>query len=132
MSMTDKDDDMELELYFRAARTTSPDPSDDLMARVLSDAALVQAFAPGIVVTPPEPEAATSLWRQFLNAIGGWSGMAGLCTATVAGLWIGISPPVALQGLGTALTTENNVESAAYLLDMDSYTMALWEEESVE
>ena len=69
--MTKDDDSLDLELWFSASRTHTPDPSDDLMARVLADAAMLQPEAPGIVTTAPDFEPRMSIWQQFTGAIGG-------------------------------------------------------------
>ena len=59
------------------------------MARVLADAQATQAGHAPV----PQRKQASSYWQDFLRAIGGWPAMAGLATATVAGVWLGVSPP---------------------------------------
>ncbi len=129
MSMNKDDDSLDLELWFSASRKHTPDPSEDLLARVLSDAAMLQPEAPGIVTTAPEPEPRPSIWQQFTNAIGGWSGLAGLGTATVAGLWIGLSAPTTFTGLisGDTTFTEESAFDPTYLSDMDDYALLVIE-----
>lgn len=85
--MTKSDDDM-IDALFAQARTQSPAVPDDLMARVLADAAdmLVQPVA------APKPR----LWPAFLDLIGGWPSVGGLAMAGVAGIWVGIAPPVSV------------------------------------
>lgn len=126
MSMNDKDDSLDLELWFSASRKHTADPSDDLLARVLGDAARMQPQAPGIMTAAPVLVPKPSLWAQFMNAIGGWSGLAGLGTATVAGLWIGISPPAMLQSVSSALTQTGNYETT-YINAMDEYAALMIE-----
>lgn len=65
------------------AAVRSPDPSPDLMARVLADA---EAHLP----PPGGVRAAVPWWRQVLADIGGWGAVGGLAAATVAGLAIGL------------------------------------------
>lgn len=122
--MDKKTDAFDLDALFAEARATrgrDADPAPDFMARVLEDALSLQpAPAP---VASPAPRA--SRLRQFLNAIGGWPAVAGLATAGVAGLWIGVNPPDAM-----ATTAENllGTDSDLYLVDlMPGYDFALTE-----
>lgn len=63
-------------------------PGDDLVARVLADAAAVQA-GPAAV-----PVASGGGWMAgWLSGIGGWFGAGGLAAATLAGLLIGVYAP---------------------------------------
>ncbi len=88
--MTNKDiENNKLDNFFHAEKSDPATPSNALMARVLADAEAEQArFAPVVRarVTPGR-------WQEFLRALGGWPAMAGLATATVAGVWLGVSPP---------------------------------------
>lgn len=75
-----------LEIFFQAARDAAPKPGAELTARVLADAGTLQ----------PRPEALAPRRPRnsgWLGAIGGWPALAGLVTATVAGLSIGIADP---------------------------------------
>ena len=115
----------ELYGFFDAAKATPPAPSDALMARVLQDAVAAQ----------PIPDAplrarvsASSLWRDFLRAVGGWPAMAGLASAAVAGLWLGVAPPAALPGAATAylsLGVDSYLVDAAPSLGFDLLEEAL-------
>jgi hypothetical protein len=73
-----------------SAHDTSP--SDDLMARVLGDAAIVQEQLAAVPTRKP-----VSMWVQFGQLIGGWPALGGLAAAGVAGLWIGVAPPANLE-----------------------------------
>lgn len=92
--------DNELELFFEAARADAPEPSDGLMARILADAEaqmpVAQATGEGALRRP-------GLWAGVLAAIGGWPAVAGLATATVAGIWIGYAQPGGVETLTTDL-----------------------------
>jgi hypothetical protein len=80
-----------LEAFFEAGRTAAPQPSGDLMARILADAEAARVFAAA-------PRAVRrGLWASLMAAIGGWPAVASLATATVAGLYIGVSPPAQLE-----------------------------------
>ncbi|CUH65687.1 hypothetical protein TG4357_02002 [Thalassovita gelatinovora] len=110
--MTERDFDT-LELFFDAARHRAEDPSADLMQRVLDDALAEQRLQQS--APAPMPVARSGLLRQFLAAIGGWPAVAGLATASVTGLWIGVNPPAAVTD-----TAESYLSSGAdsYLVDM--------------
>ena len=86
MTMTDKD---RLEPFFEAARTERAEPNDAFLARLAADAAAVTAErgAPVVRSAPASP------LRRMLEAIGGWPSVAGLATATAAGIWIGVAVP---------------------------------------
>lgn len=89
--MTEKTDpnELNLEALFTEAQEQTPDLTGDLRARILADAARLQAVkemhAP--YVTRP------GLVSQLLKSVGGWSGLGGLAMAAVAGLWIGFANP---------------------------------------
>lgn len=93
--MTDPSDDM-LEDLFAQARDRAPEVSDDLMSRVLADAEMAQNMLP---VVQPEP----GLGKRLLDLIGGWPTLGGLVAATIAGFWVGVAPPVAVEDLTVGL-----------------------------
>ena len=87
--MTDKDPQKDpLEGFFDAARATAPQPSEDLMARVLADANALQPQAAPLASVVKRP--------GWLSALGGWPALAGLATATVAGVVIGVTDPTSV------------------------------------
>jgi hypothetical protein len=108
-------DDTTLADFFAAARHAAPAPSDALIARILADAeAAMPRGAEGPVRPGPAPRRGGLL--SWLGAFGGWGGVGGLATATLAGLWFGyagLSDPsslaasvsAALTGGGTAAET---------------------------
>ncbi|MDO6728763.1 hypothetical protein Q4577_01955 [Marinovum sp. 2_MG-2023] len=104
-------DDIFLDALFqeeRAARNADmPEVSADLLARVLGDAETIQA---GFDNAPlPERKAAAlrpGFWAQVSAAIGGWPALAGLVTASVCGLWLGISPPSGLSDTAALYYTD--------------------------
>lgn len=121
MAEMDKNSDLfVLDDLFAQARSQDATPAPDFMERVLQDALQAQAAA---AAAPRRPRA--SWFRQFSAAVGGWPAMAGLATAGVAGLWIGVNPPSAIE-----TTTENllGTSSDLYLVDlMPSYDFTLTE-----
>ena len=98
---------------FQAARDTAPQPSDDLLARLLADAA-----AQAAPVAAPTAVPRRGVLAALLAAIGGWPAAAGLATAAVAGLMIGYVAPDALGDLSGGY-----LETSGYRLEdlMPSY-----------
>ncbi|TMV41656.1 dihydroorotate dehydrogenase [Thioclava sp. BHET1] len=87
--------DRELEALFAAERQREPELSGDLMARILADADQLQAerARPAPVVTrAPQGGGLARFWRGLVDTLGG-GGMAGILTAALAGLWLGIAQP---------------------------------------
>lgn len=86
-------DDADLDGLFAAARDETPMPSAELVGRVLADAEAVQA---GFVA----PAAARpARFGGLIAALGGWPALAGLATAAVAGITIGIVSPETVDTL---------------------------------
>ena len=113
--MTERDDDR-LEAFFTAARATTPEPSQDLLARVLADAAEVSLGGGARLLPPP---ARASRLRQAFEAMGGWTAAGGLVAASAAGLWIGLAPP---DGVATMTAALFGVEEGYDLFDeIDSF-----------
>lgn len=97
MTMTNPNDEF-LDDVFAQARTEKVPPHEDLMARVLGDAAAVQS---GFAAAPQVAQA--GLWARLMEAIGGWPAVSGLAAATVAGVWIGVAPPSSVEGFTAGL-----------------------------
>ena len=96
--MTDARKTDDLDQLFAAMRTNGAgDVPDDLMARVLADA----------VREMPSPRPAAAPGGGFLaslsDLLGDWRGMGGLAAASCAGLWLGVAPPAAFDGVSSAL-----------------------------
>lgn len=87
----------DLDDLFAQARAARVQPSSGLMARVLADAAATQ---PQPAAAPPRPRFSLA---ALVAALGGPGGMAGLATAAVAGLWIGLAPPAAVDDMAALL-----------------------------
>lgn len=99
-----------LDEYFKVARHRPPTPPNALMARVLADAVAAQDASE----RPRGARAPSRPWRDFLRVVGGWPAMAGLASAAVAGLWLGIAPPAALPDAANAYL---GLGDAGYLVD---------------
>ena len=91
-------DDEILEAAFVQARTPDMMPSEAALNRIMMDADSVLAQAAPVPERPKQGFGAV-----ILDAIGGWMAFGGLATATVAGLWIGVSPPAALTDLSVGI-----------------------------
>ncbi len=108
----DKHSERELDALLESLREdTAQDASPDLLARVLADAyeaqdGMAAAMPEEPVVAVPAPRS-RGLLRSLLDAIGGWPAVAGLATATVAGVWIGYNPPTAFDDLTLSVLDSN-------------------------
>lgn len=94
--MATEPEDARLEALFAAAREAER-PGDDLVARVLADAAMVQAAARPAL--SPSPVQRGGVWAGILSALGGWPGLSGVTAAGVAGLVIGLWAPDVVDSL---------------------------------
>ncbi|MDE3079765.1 MAG: dihydroorotate dehydrogenase [Paracoccaceae bacterium] len=104
--MADVSDDFDgLDAYIATARTEVPALPDALVARILADAAMVQAGR-GRTAGPVAVAARRrgGLWPALAAMIGGRGALAGLLSATLAGLWLGFSPPAQLAPLTRSIT----------------------------
>jgi len=96
-----KVDDTELNAIFAQMKEQPVVVRDALLDRIMMDADSVLAER---VDAEPEMESGSSqgIGAMLLDAIGGWPSFGGLAAATVAGLWIGVSPPESLNNLSAA------------------------------
>jgi hypothetical protein len=110
--------DSDLDDIFAEARVTMAGPSPDLMARVLADAEAHQPATPGLRRAVPPPR--QGLWAAMMAAIGGGAALAGLSTATVAGLWIGFAQPTTLLNVTDSFLPTETLESVDLLPSFDT------------
>ncbi len=111
--MIEKDSENKLvDVLLDVAKDDAPRPSNDLMARVLADAVTTQA---GFARVPPQTPT-PPIWHDLFRFLGGWPAMAGLATATVAGVWLGVFPPGFLPDATDAYL---GLDDAVYLIDTD-------------
>lgn len=117
MSKTEKDmlDDAALDEIFAAARACGPEPSGALMARILEDAEAAQDAR--LATARPTAVARPSRWTRFVEGLGGWGALAGLVTATMAGVWIGFVSPDQLNTLSGGLLLPGADGAAIYALE---------------
>lgn len=89
----DIDGERDLDAFFDAARAHPPAPSEAFLARVVVDAAAVDAARKQSEAHSNPRLGLRDRLRGRLQSIGGWPALAGLATATVTGLWIGYAAP---------------------------------------
>jgi hypothetical protein len=111
MMMTERDMN-DLDQLLNAAQRTAVPASDDLMARVLADAAALQP-APGTI--KPQQRASRIGWLRDL--IGGWPAWSGVLAAGLTGLWVGVAPPAGVESL--AATMIGTTQSVTFLPETD-------------
>jgi len=105
-------DDAELEAFFTAARAETVDPSAALMARIVADAE-AQAEAREALRQMPAPRAPRrGLIAAVIGGLGGWPAVAGMVTATVAGVWFGFAAPDQVNTLAGGLLWSDTAGSA--------------------
>lgn len=93
----------------------APDPSGDLMARVLVDA---DAMMP----PPGGAPASEGMMRQVLSGLGGWLSVGGLVAATAVGFVVGLG---ALGGAGVEMLWQG--EYGAYYDDTLGFSVNGWD-----
>jgi len=128
MSKTERDmlSDTALDEIFTAARAQRPEPSGALMARILADAddVLAGRDRPAAAMARPSP------WARFVDGLGGWGSLAGLVTATAAGVWLGFVSPDRVNTLsgGLLLSDSTGVYALEDILPADDGLAAFYEE----
>ena len=81
--------DESLDALFAEMARDTPQPSDDLLSKIIADA---EAAQPDLMPMP-QPAQQRGIVQQILDALGGWPALGGLATATVAGVYIGFVQP---------------------------------------
>jgi hypothetical protein len=94
-------EDFGLDDFFAAAQAEPPQPSDDLMSRIIADAETIAAARVAAVSAGARVPRRTGLLRAALAALGGWGAVAALSTAAVAGVGVGLSSPDTLYDLSS-------------------------------
>lgn len=107
-------EDDTLDALFDLARDDQKIPlPETLQARILADAEAVQEeMAPVTVAQTPTTQSKTRYWlAEIKDALGGWGGVTGLCSALVFGVYIGGVNPSLMTGFGLT-TAERDYEEA--------------------
>jgi len=110
--------DSDLDNLFAQARLAGPMPSTDLMARILSDAEQHQQLAAGFVRAAVPPR--QGLWASMLAAIGGGAALAGLSTATIAGLWLGMAQPASFTAVTETFLSTKTLDTVDLIPGFDT------------
>lgn len=121
MAKTDKTlHDDELEGLFLAARAEAPVPSAGLIARILADAESQADSEPvPVPATARRPvRPGRGLWAAFVAGLGGWPVLAGMATATAAGVWLGFATPETLNTVTGGILMPGQAETSYQLEDM--------------
>ncbi|MCA0042994.1 hypothetical protein [Celeribacter litoreus] len=117
--MTDRDEKQMnemLDALFAEAQQTVETPSEALMARILSDAnAEIDARDAQEVSRrdAQRPKTRHPLIAAAVAALGGWRAVAGLATAGVTGIAIGLGAPGAVTSLATGYADTTSVYDEA-------------------
>jgi hypothetical protein len=98
--------DSDLDDLFARARAESPQPPAGLLARIEADALAVHK------ARQPAAPARRSRWAGWVGALGGNGVLAGLATATLAGLWLGFAQPAPVSALTTTVSQAFGADSA--------------------
>lgn len=114
MTETDRETAL-LETYFESARRRPPEASDALLARVVDDAQGMQGHTAG---AHPGLTARPGAVARLVRALGGWPTLAGLSTATAAGIWLGASLPAGLTDVAQDYLTAG--ETGLYFVDVQT------------
>lgn len=105
---------LDLDRLFDRARAETPVPPDDLVVRVLADAAAHQPLTrPAAGLRPAAPTAHGWFGGRFRGVIsalfGGGGVLAGWGGAMIAGLTLGLTQPAPVSALTTALFDQSAV-----------------------
>lgn len=126
MGMTDKDlNETALDDFFAAARADMPDPSGAFLARVLAEAEATQAGFARRRGAAPRVSAKGGFLSGLSGVFGGWAGLGGMATATLAGLWIGFAGADQLSSVAAGYMGTTEVLGTVNLLpDGDFFALA--------
>lgn len=104
------------------ARDAGPEASPALLARVLDDALRHQP-APATLMRPRRAGFGARLWSGLAGALGGGAAVAGLGTATLAGLFLGFAQPAALTPavLTEVLWQDTPLETVELMPSLDAF-----------
>ena len=121
--MTDKQSlsDQQLDDLLHQAKRADTTPSPKLMARIIADADQVANQRNGLK-KPRPARRGRSGFRALLDGFGGWPALAGLTTATLAGVWIGYATDQTLPGLSAGIiSTDIGYDIGEFMADFDMF-----------
>ncbi len=116
-------DELEHLLQKRAAALTArPAVPDELMARILADAARAQPRSALAAKSMPAMRLPTiTLGQVFADLFGGGGVLAGMATAACAGIYLGLAQPSALSALTLAFAGPSAVDQLDFMPNIDRF-----------
>ena len=101
--------DSDLDDLLAQARTVEPPLPSRLVARIEADALAEQrGWAADIRRPAPRPR---RRWTGWVAALGGGGVLAGLATATLAGVWLGVAQPAPVLALTQTMSDAFNSDA---------------------
>lgn len=110
--------DTDLDDLFAKARAVEPPQSPALLARVYADAMRVQPKPVAISLAIPAHK--QTWWAKLSNALGGKRGLAGLGTAAVAGVMLGLVQPTSVLALTESFFATATVDEVDLMPGIDA------------
>jgi hypothetical protein len=101
--------DADLDALLSDLRSHPHEADARLLARIVDDAQAVQSSRTSVRAVVPTREPAL---RRWISALGGSVALAGLGTAAMAGLWIGMAQPASLIDVTDQLSAALGREAA--------------------
>ena len=101
--------DADLDALLSDLRSHPPEADARLLARIVDDAQAVQSSRTSVRAVVPTREPAL---RRWISALGVSVALAGLGTAAMAGLWIGMAQPASLIDVTDQLSAALGREAA--------------------
>jgi len=118
-------DERDLDDLLHAARTAPRPPAPAALTdRVLAEAQTLQpARGPraGSALAAPFLPVGPGLWQAVLDAIGGRRVLAGLSTAALAGLWLGLAAPAPVAALTDSVWPGQGLDLVELLTDDNEF-----------
>ena len=111
----------ELDAVFADAKADAMQPSQDLMVRVMADAAALQPQPrPKLAPLRKPAQAAKGFWATLAALFGGAGALAGVGSAAVAGLFIGFVQPSAFDSVTGLLVSTATIDHVELIPDVDA------------
>lgn len=99
-------------------------PSADLMARVMADAARMQPVPQGLARANPDrgqrPAANSGILATLAAVFGGRGVLAGMATAALAGVYLGAMQPAVFPGLSSLSTQDSSYDTVELIPGLDT------------
>lgn len=117
------DDDRDLAPFLRAARDDVAEAGEDFLARILSDAHMVQdEIRDGAGIAAAKP-GRLSIWAALKDALGGWGPASALAASVVLGFWVGYGDPTGLTSQVGLFATTQSSETVDIFTALDDFAV---------